>query len=91
MKNMIVKFTGTKNETWDEHLGSCVIAYNTSLQESTLYSPFEVTFGRVARLPIEVDTNNEDDAERLDAYLEEPKVINTRVGDYTHTSLLLHP
>ena len=43
MKKMLVKYTWRRKETWDEHLhGSCVFAYNTSQQESTLYSPFEL-------------------------------------------------
>ena len=74
MKKMLVKYTWTRKETWDEHLDSCVFAYNTSQQESTLYSPFEVMFGRLARLPIEADTDNEEPSRLLDAYLEEPQV-----------------
>ena len=50
MKRMIIKYTGTRKETWDVHLDTCVFAYNTSRQESTVHSPFEVMFGRVARL-----------------------------------------
>ena len=69
MKNMLIKFTGTQKETWDEHLDFCVFAYNTSRQESTQCSPFEVMFGRLARLPIEIDTDNEEASELLDAYL----------------------
>ncbi len=76
MKNMLVKFTGTKKNTWDEHIDSCVFAYNTSCQESTKYSPFQVMFGRMARLPVEVDADKEDNMERLDAYLQQSKVIN---------------
>lgn len=76
MKNMLVKFTGTKKDTWDEHLDSCVFAYNTSRQESTNYSPFEVMFGRLARLPIEVDADKEDNMEHLSAYLQEPEVTS---------------
>lgn len=79
MKKMLVKFVGAKKETWDEHLDSCVFAYNTSRQESTLHSPFEVMFGRLARLPIEVDTQREDNIQRLDTYLKEPKVTTCEI------------
>ena len=74
MKKMLIKFVGTRKETWDEHLDSCMFAYNTSCQESTLHSPFEVMFGQLARLPIEVDTDREDLIQRLDTYLNESKV-----------------
>ena len=70
MKNMLIKFTGTRKETWDEHLDFCVFAYNTSCQESTQCSPFEVMFGRLARLPVEVDTDNDEASKLLDAYIE---------------------
>jgi hypothetical protein len=51
-----------------------VFAYNTSRQEFTQCSPFEVMFGRLARLPIEIDTDNEEASKLLDAYLEKPEV-----------------
>ena len=74
MKNMLSKFVGKRKDAWDEHLDSCVFAYNTSCHESTQHSPFEVMFSRVARLPVEVDADNEVGSEILDAYLSEPKV-----------------
>ena len=74
MKRMIIKYTGTRKETWDVHLDTCVFAYNTSRQESTVHSPFEVMFGRVARLPIEVDQESEYSSKFFENYLEQPKV-----------------
>ena len=70
MRRMLVKFTATKKDMWDEHLDSCVFAYNTSHQESTLCSPFEVMFGRCARLPVEIDTDNGDNHKLLESYIE---------------------
>ena len=40
-------------------------AYNTSRQESTLYTPFEVMFGRKPVIPVELDINNPNAAELL--------------------------
>ena len=50
------------------------LARNTSRQESTVHSPFEVMFGHVARLPIEVDQESEDSSKFRENYLEQPKV-----------------
>jgi transposase InsO family protein len=40
---------------WDEHLPFVTFAYNTAKQSSTGYSPFEVMFGRKAKLPLVPD------------------------------------
>ena len=70
---MLVKFASTKKETWDEHLDHCVFAYNTSRHESSLYSPFEVMFGRKATLPVELE-QMKDGHQLLEAYHEESEV-----------------
>ena len=74
VKNMLVKFVGTRKETWDEYLDHCVFVYNTSHHESSLYSPFEVMFGRKATIPIELEQMKEGSQLLVD-YLLEPKVI----------------
>ena len=40
---------------WDEWLDQAVFAYNTSVHESTGFAPYEMVFGRPARMPIEVE------------------------------------
>ena len=46
----------TKHETdWDLWLDAVVFAYNTSRHETLHTSPFELVFGRVPRLPIELE------------------------------------
>ena len=52
---MLVKFVSEKKENWDEYLDTCVYAYNTSVHESTSFSPFEVMYGRRAVLPIDIE------------------------------------
>ena len=37
-----------------KNLECCLFAYNTSKHESSIFTPFEVMFGRQAVLPIEV-------------------------------------
>ena len=39
----------------DDVLDQTVFAYNTSVHESTCLSPYEMIFGRKARMPIEVE------------------------------------
>ena len=71
MKRMLVKFANENKEIWDENQGHCVFAYNTSRHESSLFSPFEVMFGRKAIIPIELEY--EKDRNRLlEEYLQEP-------------------
>ena len=41
-------------QTWESHLRAVCMAYNTSIQPTTGYSPFFLMFGRKARLPIDI-------------------------------------
>lgn len=50
-----------KDNEWDEHIAMAMFSYNTSIHESTHYSPFELVFGRIPRTlssypPIEEET-----------------------------------
>lgn len=73
MKRMLIKFASTDKAAWDKHLDHCVFAYNTSRHESSLYSPFEVMFGRKATIPIELEYEKEGSV-LLEAYLQQPEV-----------------
>ena len=54
LQNMLVKFVHSKRCAWSSFLDTCVFAYNTSRQESTQFTPFELMFGRRATLPIDI-------------------------------------
>ena len=41
----------TVDEEWDQWLEIAIINYNTCVSESTKHTPYEVVFGRIARLP----------------------------------------
>jgi len=46
LKQYVNKFT-----EWDELLEYATFSYNTSTHESTGYTPYELVFGKIARLP----------------------------------------
>nr|AAL90009.1 AT07338p [Drosophila melanogaster] len=51
VKTMIAQFTGADQRTWDEHWPELQLAVNTSVAETTGYSPAFITQGREPRLP----------------------------------------
>ena len=53
---MLVKLIMDKKDVWDVFMDTCVYAYNTSVHESTSFSPFEVMFGAFMPVDIEIDT-----------------------------------
>ena len=81
LQNMLVKYANNKREEWDVYLDTCVYAYNTSVQESTRFSPFEVMYGRKATLPIEIDTSTKSCEERLQKCLEGGEVSPSKIGE----------
>ena len=60
LQNMLCKYIGTKKEQWEQYLDTCIYAYNTSIHESTRFSPFEVMFTRKPVLPIEINMGESD-------------------------------
>ena len=60
IQGMLVKFIAEKKESWEDYLDTCVYAYNTSRHESSLFTPFQLMFGRRAVLPIELDKDTAD-------------------------------
>ena len=55
LQNILASFVSEHSADWDEWLAQAVFAYNTSVHESTGISPYEMVFGRPARMPIEVE------------------------------------
>ena len=58
--NMLSTVVEEHQEEWESHLRPICMAYNTSIQPTTGYSPFFLMFGRTARMPIDLvyGTNN---------------------------------
>jgi len=40
-----------KEDNWDNFINMAMFSYNTSVHEGTKYSPYELVFGKLARLP----------------------------------------
>ena len=49
------KFSDGGKLNWEDDLDLILLGYRSSIQSSTLYSPFELVYGVKARLPIELD------------------------------------
>ena len=61
VKKMITCYVNDNQDNWDEFLPQLTYAYNTSVHDSTKFSPFEMTYGYVAKIPIDLmypDRNN---------------------------------
>lgn len=69
LTNSIVKYVESDRKNWDAHLDQVVFAYNTAVQESTKYTPFQAMFGRMARIPVDINSSsNYDAAEKLQEF-----------------------
>ena len=54
LQRMISKLNPEKRQKWPEHIGSLLIAYNTSQSQVTGYSPYFLMFGRRPQLPVDL-------------------------------------
>ena len=50
LKELLIKMTNENGDNWDELLDAALFAYRTSVHASTKHTPFQVMFGRTARL-----------------------------------------
>ncbi|CAK9825385.1 Retrovirus-related Pol polyprotein from transposon 412 [Anthophora retusa] len=51
VKDLIRTCTNDRQNEWDENLKLVCMGYNTSVHETTGYTPFELTFGHKANMP----------------------------------------
>ncbi len=54
LKGMLASFVSDHQNNWDELLDPLCFAYNTSVHATTGFTPFESTYGRKPRLPIDL-------------------------------------
>ena len=55
LQAMLTAFSSKHKDDWDLWLDSVVFAYNTSRHESLGISPYEMVFGRLPRMPLELE------------------------------------
>ena len=70
----IKKFVGDTNN-WDEFLHLAAFSYNTHIQDSTRFTPYELVFGRLPRVPSASNYYKGDLIETYESYLR--KLIET--------------
>ena len=63
-KNYLTAFV-TENKEWDCWLSELSFAYNSSIHITTGFSPFELMFGRKARIPLDILYNYHKESESI--------------------------
>ena len=70
IKTMLTQFVHEqKQDDWDQKLNKLSFAYNTAVHAVTKFSPFELMFGRIPKLPIDL-VYDQTDADELKAKIE---------------------
>ena len=54
IKTMLTAFVNKNRHNWDVQLNRLTYAYNTAIHKTTGFTPFELMFGRMAKLPIDI-------------------------------------
>ena len=83
LANALSKFTQQERGSWDEKLPEIVYAYNSAMQESSRYSPFEAMFNRLAKLPVDFNISTTYDAnDKLTDYLARERPLEFERAEY---------
>lgn len=66
-----------KDKNWDEWVNTAMFPYNTSVHEETCFTPYELVFGKIARVPTsDPPLDEEMDRTYLDYYMSLVNKIN---------------
>ncbi len=55
---MLLAHVNEDKDDWDQYLNQLAYAYNTSVHATTGYTPFEIVYGRRAKLPMDIFQND---------------------------------
>lgn len=72
---MVVKYIEQRKHTWEDYQDTYMFSYNTSKQDSTQHSPFELMFARKPVLPVDINTEGKD-PDTLLKYFSEAKDLS---------------
>ena len=59
LKTYLRQYVMGNHHVWDQHLPYFQFVYNTTVNGSTDYSPYELLYGHVARVPTSIHTINQ--------------------------------
>lgn len=76
------------DKNWDEWVDSATLNYNTCVQESTKHTPYEVVFGRLARLPSGEKLRLEDQLPTYKNYIVDLVTKLNEISKLTHENLV---
>ena len=88
----LAKLVATNQTDWDEHLPMVTFAMNCAKNETTNYSPFQLMYGRLARMPVDMvlDLPDETYPSDMDDYVmefaERTRRANLLVQKHSRTS-----
>lgn len=86
-KTYLRQYVAGNPRVWDQHLPYFMFEYNTTENSSTKYSPFELLYGRAARIPTSI-YKIKDERLSYDDYITELKSIFKNLHDKTKDNLL---
>ena len=55
LQDMLSNYVSNRVDDWDLRLDPVLFAYNTSKHESTGFTPYELVFGKLPRIPLELE------------------------------------
>lgn len=58
IKDMLSKYINVKQTEWDDYIDCVVMAYNSSVHETTGITPFRMMFGSEMTIPVDLQTES---------------------------------